>query len=34
MVRDLYHGDKPVVDVSTLDVRRFRDGGRPELNIV
>jgi sarcosine oxidase subunit beta len=34
VVRDLYHGDRPVVDVSALDVRRFRDGGRPELNIV
>jgi sarcosine oxidase, subunit beta len=35
VVRDLYHGHKPVVDVSGLDVRRFRDSGvRPELNIV
>jgi sarcosine oxidase subunit beta len=35
VVRDLYHGVRPVVDVSGLDVRRFRDSGvRPELNIV
>jgi sarcosine oxidase subunit beta len=34
VVRDLYRGDRPVVDVSALDVRRFREGGRPELNIV
>ncbi len=35
VVRDLYHGDRPVVDVGGLDVRRFRDSGvRPELNIV
>ena len=35
VVRDLYHGHRPVVDVSGLDVRRFRDSGvRPELNIV
>jgi sarcosine oxidase subunit beta len=34
VVRDLYHGDRPVVDVSALDVRRFDSGARPELNIV
>jgi sarcosine oxidase, subunit beta len=35
VVRDLYHGHRPVVEVSGLDVRRFRDPGvRPELNIV
>jgi sarcosine oxidase subunit beta len=35
VVRDLYHGDNPVVDVSGLDVRRFHGSGvRPELNIV
>ena len=34
VVRDLYLGRPPVVDVSALDVRRFRDGSRPELNIV
>ena len=35
VVRDLYLGRRPVVDVSGLDVRRFRDSGvRPELNIV
>jgi sarcosine oxidase, subunit beta len=35
VVRDLHHGDRPVVDVGALDVRRFGDGGaRPELNIV
>ncbi len=34
VVRDLYHGVRPVVDVSALDVRRFRSGSRPELNIV
>jgi sarcosine oxidase subunit beta len=35
VLRDLYLGDDPVVDVSPLDVRRF-DGRdlRPELNIV
>jgi sarcosine oxidase subunit beta len=35
VVRDLYLGRTPVVDVGSLDVRRF-DGGelRPELNIV
>jgi sarcosine oxidase, subunit beta len=35
VVRDLYHGDRPVVDVSALDVRRFEgSGARPEHNIV
>ncbi len=35
VVRDLYLGRTPVVDVSGLDVRRFRDSeGRPELNVV
>jgi sarcosine oxidase subunit beta len=34
VVRDLYRGDRPVVDVSALDVRRFGDGGRREHNIV
>jgi sarcosine oxidase subunit beta len=35
VVRDLYHGVRPVVDVSGLDVRRFGDSAvRPELNIV
>jgi len=35
VVRDLYLGDRPVVDVSALDLRRFGDSGaRPELNIV
>ena len=35
VVRDLYLGRRPVVDVSGLDVRRFDDSGaRPELNIV
>jgi sarcosine oxidase subunit beta len=35
VVRDLYHRHRPVVDVSGLDVRRFRRGAvRPELNIV
>ena len=35
VVRDLYHGHRPVVDVGGLDVRRFRGSGvRPELNIV
>ena len=35
VVRDLYHGVRPVVDVSALDVRRFQDAAaRPELNIV
>jgi sarcosine oxidase subunit beta len=35
VVRDLFLERRPVVDVSGLDVRRFRDSGvRPELNIV
>jgi sarcosine oxidase subunit beta len=35
VVRDLYNGVQPVVDVSALDVRRFADADvRPELNIV
>jgi sarcosine oxidase subunit beta len=35
VVRDLYHGDRPVVDVSGLGVERFRHSAlRPELNIV
>ena len=35
VVRDLYLGRAPVVDVSGLDVRRFHASGvRPELNIV
>jgi sarcosine oxidase subunit beta len=35
VVRDLYHGRRPVVDVSALDVRRFgARGARPEHNIV
>jgi len=35
VIRDLYHGHRPVVDVSGLDVRRFHvSGARPELNIV
>jgi sarcosine oxidase subunit beta len=35
VMRDLYHGNAPVVDVAGLDVRRFRaSDGRPELNIV
>jgi sarcosine oxidase subunit beta len=35
VLRDLYHGHRPVVDVSGLDVRRFRGNGvRPELTIV
>ena len=35
VVRDLYHGVQPVVDVSALDIRRFADSDvRPELNIV
>jgi len=34
-MRDLYHRRAPVVDVSSLDVRRFRGSDlRPELNIV
>ncbi len=35
VMRDLYLGNRPVVDVSGLDARRFADSGtRPELNIV
>ncbi|SFT83974.1 sarcosine oxidase subunit beta [Geodermatophilus amargosae] len=35
VVRDLYLGEQPFVDVSGLDVRRFAgDGVRPELNVV
>lgn len=35
VMRDLYRGDTPCVDVSTLDVERFASGTiRPELNIV
>ena len=35
VMRDLYLGDQPVVDVSGLDARRFADSAvRPELNIV
>jgi sarcosine oxidase subunit beta len=35
VVRDLYHGHRPVVDVGALDVRRFRNSAtRPEHNIV
>jgi sarcosine oxidase, subunit beta len=35
VMRDLYLGDRPVVDVTGLDVRRFADSAaRPELNIV
>ena len=35
VMRDLYLGRRPVVDVSGLDARRFSDAGmRPELNIV
>ena len=35
VMRDLYHRRAPVVDVSSLDVRRFRGSDlRPELNIV
>jgi sarcosine oxidase subunit beta len=35
VMRDLYLGNKPVVDVTGLDLRRFDDQGlRPELNIV
>lgn len=35
VMRDLYHGRPPVVDVSSLHARRFRDSElRPELNIV
>ena len=35
VVRDLYLGEQPFVDVSGLDVRRFADAAvRPELNVV
>jgi sarcosine oxidase subunit beta len=35
VMRDLYLGNRPAVDVSGLDVRRFEDSAiRPELNIV
>ena len=35
VMRDLYLGDTPVVDVTGLDARRFDDSAiRPELNIV
>ncbi len=35
VVRDLYHGRRPVVDVSALDLSRFGgSGARPERNIV
>ena len=35
VMRDLYLGDRPVVDVSGLDVRRFDESMiRPELNVV
>jgi len=35
VMRDLYLGNRPVVDVSGLDARRFDDSAiRPELNIV
>jgi sarcosine oxidase subunit beta len=35
VIRDLYHGTAPVIDVSALDVERFRGGEiRRELNIV
>jgi sarcosine oxidase, subunit beta len=35
VMRDLYLGNRPVVDVSDLDARRFADSAvRPELNIV
>ena len=35
VMRDLYLGRRPFVDVSGLDARRFSDAGmRPELNIV
>ncbi len=35
VMRDLYLGNAPVVDVSSLDARRFSSTGtRPELNIV
>lgn len=34
VMRDLYLGDAPIVDVSGMDVRRFAHGTRPEKNIV
>ena len=35
VIRDLYNGVQPVVDVSALDISRFADADvRPELNIV
>lgn len=35
VMRDLYLGNRPVIDVSALDARRFADSAiRPELNIV
>ena len=35
VMRDLYLGRTPVVDVAALDAERFADAGlRPELNIV
>ena len=35
VMRDLYLGNRPVVDVSGLDAGRFDDSAiRPELNIV
>jgi sarcosine oxidase subunit beta len=35
VMRDLYLGNRPVIDVSDLDARRFADSAvRPELNIV
>ena len=35
VLRDLYLGDKPFVDISGFDAERFeRSGARPELNIV
>ena len=35
VMRDLYHGNTPVIDVGGLDVDRFRSSGtRPELNVV
>ena len=35
VMRDLYLGNKPVVDITDLDARRFNSNAlRPELNIV
>jgi sarcosine oxidase, subunit beta len=35
VLRDLYLGNTPFIDVSPLDVRRFESGElRPEANIV